>query len=48
VFVHGGDDDFGLEKDFILEVEAWTTFLEVIGQEFVDHDYLISLGFKGA
>lgn len=43
-----GDDDFGLEQDFILEGAAWNMFLEVIGQEFVDHEYLKSMGFKGA
>jgi hypothetical protein len=40
-----GADDFGMEKDFVTENEAWVVFLEVIGLEFVNHRELEELGF---
>jgi len=43
-----GNDDFGLERDFEHEAEAWVTFLEVIGQEYVNQQYLRNNGFIGA
>lgn len=45
-----GDDDFGLEKDFLRtqEKEAWCLFLEVIGLDDVTHQALTERGFYGA
>ncbi len=43
-----GDDDFGLEKDFTSEADAWVCFLEVIGYKDVTHDSLRKLGFVTA
>ena len=43
-----GGDDFGLEKDFDDEKEAWTCFLEVIGLDDVSHEELKALGFRSA
>lgn len=43
-----GDDDIGMEKDFILEGTAWNTFLVVIGMEYVNVEDLKKLGFTSA
>ena len=41
-----GDDDFGLEKDFVNEREAWASFVSVIGMKKVSISELKTLGFK--
>ena len=45
-----GNDDCGMERDFAPNEEnlAWTTFLNVIGEEYVDMKFLLSLGFVSA
>lgn len=43
-----GDDDFGLEKDFFDEREAWGCFVSVIGMEKVSISKLIDMEFVGA
>lgn len=43
-----GNDDCGMERDFENETEAWTVFLQVIGQQYVNRNGLISLGFVSA
>lgn len=45
-----GNDDCGMERDFNPNEEnlAWTTFLNVIGEEYVDMKFLSSLGFVSA
>jgi hypothetical protein len=42
-----GNDDFGVNKWFneMDEYKAWTLFLEIIGQEKVNWEYLHDLGF---
>lgn len=45
-----GNDDCGMERDFAPneETHAWTIFLNVIGEEYVDMKFLLSLGFVSA
>ena len=43
-----GEDDMGMEKDFLTEKEAWNCFLEVIGLEDVTVEALQKLGFVSA
>jgi len=43
-----GDDDCGMEKDFLIENEAWLTFVTVIGWEYVNMDALKLIGFVSA
>jgi hypothetical protein len=43
-----GEDDTGMEKDFVSESEAITAFLEVIGLNFVNFDNLSERGFYPA
>lgn len=43
-----GDDDFGMEQDFINEEIARECFLTVIGWEKVNQDTLLSYGFTNA
>lgn len=43
-----GEDDCGMEKDFVSEAEAFTTFLQVIGLDFVNFDNLHKMGFYSA
>lgn len=40
-----GNDDYGLERDFESETEAWNIFLQVIGMEFVNQQALRDMGF---
>jgi len=44
----GGNDDYGLEKHYTNEKQAWCCFLEIIGIDDVKIEQLVSLGFKGA
>jgi hypothetical protein len=43
-----GNDDCGMERDFILEGEALNIFYQVIGWDSVDMDKLEKLGFVSA
>lgn len=43
-----GNDDCGMERDFVLEGEALNMFYQVIGWEFVNKGALASNGFVGA
>jgi hypothetical protein len=43
-----GSDDYGLERAFTSEKEAWTTFLEIIGQDYVSAQYLRDRGFTSS
>lgn len=43
-----GNDDCGMEKDFHLEGSAINTFYQIIGQEFVNRQYLKDMGFISA
>ena len=45
-----GNDDCGMERDFNPNEEshAWSIFLNVIGEEYVDMKFLLSLGFVSA
>jgi hypothetical protein len=43
-----GEDDCGMEQDFVNETIAWCCFLEVIGLEDVTMASLNSLGFISA
>lgn len=43
-----GSDDYGLEREFINEKEAWTTFLEIIGLDYVNTQDLRDRGFTSA
>lgn len=45
-----GNDDYGMERDFNPNEEnlAWSIFLNVIGEEYVDMKFLLSLGFVSA
>lgn len=44
-----GEDDFGMERDYDSESEAWTTFLQILGWEDVTVKRLMDeLGFRGA
>ena len=45
-----GNDDCGMERDFQPNEErlAWTTFLTVIGEEYVDMKFLSDLKFVTA
>ena len=40
-----GNDDFGMERDFIDEDEALNIFYQVIGWDYVNVDPLKTLGF---
>ncbi len=45
-----GNDDCGMERDFSPNEEnlAWSIFINVIGEEYVDMKFLLSLGFVSA
>ena len=45
-----GNDDCWMERDFNPNEEnlAWSIFLNVIGEEYVDMKFLLSLGFVSA
>jgi hypothetical protein len=43
-----GDDDSGMEMDFLDERSAWQCFIEVIGLDDVTVKKLKELGFKWA
>jgi hypothetical protein len=43
-----GDDDFGLERDFLSESAAWTCFQEIIGMPTVSIESLRELGLTSA
>ena len=43
-----GDDDCGMEKDYISYNEAWDEFIVVLQMEMVDMKNLSDLGFYGA
>lgn len=41
----GGEDDYGLEKDFINRREAYECFTHIISMEYVNIQDLKNLGF---
>jgi hypothetical protein len=41
----GGNDDFSLVKESPNEKEMWCLFLELIGKEYIEIEYLHQLGF---
>lgn len=43
-----GNDDFGLEKDYNLEDEAWYNFIKVIKMHAVNKQPLKDMGFYNA
>ncbi len=43
-----GNDDTGMERDFVSQLKAETAFIKVISEEFVNMSFLRDIGFLWA